>query len=93
MIYVIDSQDKDRLEESKQELLKILADREMQNCILLVFANKQDLPNSLGPEEIKDKLGLEKMNRLWFVQPSCAKTGEGLMDGLNWLERNIKGKK
>lgn len=47
LIYVIDSQDKDRLEEAKQELLRILNDREMKDCMLLVFANKQDLPGGI----------------------------------------------
>jgi ADP-ribosylation factor protein 6 len=41
---VIDSQDEDRIDEARQELERILADREMRDCLLLVFANKQDLP-------------------------------------------------
>ena len=41
---MIDSQDTDRLDEARQELDRILADREMRDCLLLVFANKQDLP-------------------------------------------------
>jgi hypothetical protein len=41
---VIDSQDKDRIDEARQELHKIISDREMRDCLLLVFANKQDLP-------------------------------------------------
>jgi hypothetical protein len=41
---VIDSQDKDRIDEAKQELHRIISDREMKDCLLLVFANKQDLP-------------------------------------------------
>lgn len=41
---MIDSQDEDRIDEARQELERILADREMRDCLLLVFANKQDLP-------------------------------------------------
>jgi ADP-ribosylation factor protein 6 len=44
LIFVIDSQDEDRIDEARQELERILADREMRDCLLLVFANKQDLP-------------------------------------------------
>ncbi len=43
-MFVVDSQDRERIEEAKQELHRILADREMKDCLLLVFANKQDLP-------------------------------------------------
>jgi len=41
---VIDSGDRDRIDEAKLELERILADREMKDCLLMVFANKQDLP-------------------------------------------------
>ena len=44
LIFVIDSADRDRIDEARQELERILADREMRDCLLMVFANKQDLP-------------------------------------------------
>ena len=44
LVFVVDSQDRERVDEAKQELHRILTDREMQECLLLVFANKQDLP-------------------------------------------------
>jgi ADP-ribosylation factor protein 6 len=47
LIFVIDSQDKDRIDEARQELHKIISDREMRECLLLVFANKQDLPGGM----------------------------------------------
>ena len=44
LIFVVDSQDRDRIDEARQELHRIISDREMRDCLLLVFANKQDLP-------------------------------------------------
>ncbi|KAI3619901.1 adp-ribosylation factor 6 [Moniliophthora roreri] len=44
LVFVVDSQDRERIDEAKQELHRILGDREMKECLLLVFANKQDLP-------------------------------------------------
>lgn len=41
---MIDSADKDRIDEARLELERILADREMTSCLLMVFANKQDMP-------------------------------------------------
>lgn len=130
LIFVVDSQDKDRIDEAKQELHKIISDREMKDCLLLVFANKQDLPggkqrynlcemlwveylqnassdmspllpvilliwtvSALQPAEITEKLGLNRLrDRNWYVHPSCATTGEGLQEGLNWLSQNTKTK-
>lgn len=78
--------------------MRILNDREMKDCLLLVFANKQDLPGgtfyfhfiALTPTEITEKLGLNRLkDRIWFIQPSCATNGEGLTEGLNWLSQNI----
>lgn len=44
LVFVVDSQDRERIDEAKQELHRILSDREMKECLLMVFANKQDLP-------------------------------------------------
>jgi ADP-ribosylation factor protein 6 len=44
LVFVVDSCDKDRIVEAREELHKILGDREMKDALLLVFANKQDLP-------------------------------------------------
>jgi ADP-ribosylation factor protein 6 len=43
LIFVIDSNDRDRIEEARTELTRIIQDREMKDALLLVFANKQDL--------------------------------------------------
>jgi len=49
LVFVVDSQDRERIDEAKQELHRILSDREMKDCLLLVFANKQDLPGGSLP--------------------------------------------
>ncbi|KAB5588274.1 ADP-ribosylation factor(Arf)/Arf-like (Arl) small GTPase family protein [Ceratobasidium theobromae] len=91
LVFVVDSQDRERIDEAKQELHRILADREMKDCLLLVFANKQDLPGAMSPAEVTEKLGLHRMReRSWYVHPSCATTGEGLFEGLQWLSQNVK---
>lgn len=47
LIFVIDSSDTKRIEEARQELHRIINDREMKESLLLVFANKQDLPGGI----------------------------------------------
>ena len=88
LIYVIDSQDCDRLEEAKLELVKIIRDREMTGVNLLVYANKQDLQGALSAEQIQEKLDLNSVvDRNWIVVSSNAKDGTGLLEGLEWLSK------
>lgn len=47
LIFVIDSNDRDRIDEARTELTRIIQDREMKDALLLVFANKQDLPGGM----------------------------------------------
>ncbi|CAJ0873948.1 16839_t:CDS:2, partial [Entrophospora sp. SA101] len=59
---------------------------ELRDALLLVFANKQDLPNAMNAAEITDKLGLHSLRqRHWYIQATCATSGDGLYEGLEWL--------
>lgn len=49
LIFVIDSSDRTRMDEARQELHRIINDREMKDSLLLVFANKQDLKEGKSP--------------------------------------------
>merc|ERR1712118_96365 len=76
LIFVVDSNDRDCIEDAREELTKMLNEDEMRDAVLLVFANKQDLPNAMAAAEVTDKLGLHNMrNRQWFIQSACATTG------------------
>lgn len=60
LIFVIDSSDRDRMEEARQELHRIINDREMKESLLLVFANKQDVND-----------GTCKSKHLFRVKANC----------------------
>jgi ADP-ribosylation factor protein 6 len=93
LIFVVDTNDKDRIDEVRQELHRIIHDRDIKECILLIFANKQDLEHALTPSELKQKLDLDKLVGFkWFVQPSCALTGDGLLEGIDWLRQQSQTK-
>merc|ERR1711981_1284307 len=47
IIFVIDSNDRDRMQEAKAELDNLLKEDELKDAVVLVFANKQDLPNAM----------------------------------------------
>ncbi|CDF35576.1 small GTP-binding protein Arf1 [Chondrus crispus] len=90
LIYVVDSNDRDRIAEARDELKKMLSEEELRNATVLVFANKQDLPNAMAVADLTQELGLPNMpNRKWFVQACCATNGTGLYEGLDWLTENL----
>merc|ERR1712217_484033 len=94
LIFVVDSNDRDRVEDAREELMKMLNEDEMRDALLLVFANKQDLPNAMPAAEVAQKLGLHNMrNRQWFIQSACATTGDGLYEGLDWMSRTLGSKR
>ena len=93
IIFVVDSNDRERIPEAREELQRMLNEDELRDAILLVFANKQDLPNAMNAPEITEKLGLQSIRqREWFIQATCATTGDGLFEGLEWLSSNLKRK-
>ncbi|KAK2874792.1 hypothetical protein QQF64_003109 [Cirrhinus molitorella] len=90
LIFVVDSSDHDRIETAAEELNAMLAEDEMRDVVLLVLANKQDLPKAMPAHELTDRLGLHaQRGRQWFVQPTCAVQGSGLYEGLDWLSNEL----
>lgn len=87
LIFVVDSNDRDRVDLAREELMKLLMDDELANAVVLVYANKQDLPLSMSAAEVTAKMGLTDLRRRdWYVQSCRATTGEGLYEGLDWLK-------
>jgi ADP-ribosylation factor family len=86
IIFVVDSNDRERVSEAREELQRMLNEDELRDAVLLVFANKQDLPNAMNAAEITDKLGLHSLrSRTWYIQATCATSGDGLYEGLEWV--------
>lgn len=93
LIFVIDSADVDRIDEAREELYRIVNDREMRGAYVLVMANKQDLYNALKPDEIIKRMNLQHIrDNQWLVQPAIATSGEGLYEGLTWLTDRLSSK-
>ncbi|OMJ86416.1 hypothetical protein SteCoe_12076 [Stentor coeruleus] len=95
IIFVVDSNDRYRIEDAYYELDKILKDNQLNDAVLLVFANKQDLPEAMKPDEIARKFKLyDIQGRNWLVQDSCACMGRGygISEGFEWLLNEIHKK-
>merc|ERR1711871_1797074 len=63
LIYVIDSADRRRMEETGVELGQLLEEEKLAEVPVLIFANKQDLMNALSAEEISEGLSLSSLPR------------------------------
>lgn len=128
IIFVVDSNDRDRVPEAREELQRMLNEDELRDALLLVFANKQDLPVSRPlksgwlrginmlicclerherrrdhrqarpPQPAATHLGMLTCfpfhrlvsNSAQYIQSTCATSGDGLFEGLDWLATEIK---
>lgn len=89
----MDSNDRERVDEAALELQKLLREDELREAVVLVLANKQDLPNAMTVADVTEKLGLNSLRgRQWYIISTCATSGDGLFDGLDWLANALKNK-
>jgi len=94
LIFLVDSNDSERMTEARDELHRVLADDGLRNAQVLVLANKQDLSGSMRPERLAEVMGLSSLRgHNWYLQPCSAVSGAGLYEGLEWLNTAIRSKK
>ncbi|XP_071097549.1 ADP-ribosylation factor-like protein 3 [Haliotis cracherodii] len=93
LIYVIDSSDKKRFDETSLELKELLEEEKLAGVPLIVFANKQDLLTAASASDIATGMSLHEVrDRKWQIQACSAVTGEGVKDGMEWVMKMVKKK-
>lgn len=78
LIYVVDSNDRGRMEESQQIFDTMIGNEHLKGIPLLILANKQDLPECMGVREIKpvfQQAGDHIGRRDCLIMPVSALTG------------------
>lgn len=90
VILAIDSSDRERISVVKYELQKILQMDTLSSAALLIYANKQDIEGGLTPVDIANELELTDLKRPFHIQGCCALTGDGLLQGLEWIATQLK---
>merc|ERR1712228_1162501 len=103
IIFVIDSNEPQRIDElkgdnAKDELHKLLKHKLLKDAIILIFANKMDLPHSININEITERLQLNEFSdRTWFIQETCqcqaTEYGKDSIGYLQLLNTRENGKK
>ncbi|CAO1414835.1 unnamed protein product [Diamesa serratosioi] len=93
VIYVIDSNDRDRMNESKELFDKMIKNELLSGVPLLILANKQDIPECMGVREIKpvfQQAGPLIGRRDCLIIPISAINAEGVDEGIKWLVDSLK---
>ena len=89
IIYVIDTHD-ETYDDSKTQFYKLLENEALKNAVILIYANKQDLPGAKSVSEIIQIYELDTIkDHIWHIQPCSAQTGEGLITGMKWLSDQL----
>ncbi|KAI9493101.1 ADP-ribosylation factor family-domain-containing protein [Zychaea mexicana] len=90
LVWVVDSADRLRLRDCKEELAQLLQEERLAGATLLVFANKQDLAGALSEQEIREALELSNIkSHHWAIQTCSAVTGENLLKGMDWVVNDV----
>ncbi len=89
MIMVVDSSKPENIQEARFELHRMANEEELRDVRILIYANKQDLPNVMSVHEITEKLNLRGLRQEWYIIASSATSGDGLYEGLEWLRKRI----
>jgi len=88
--FVIDSSARNRFEEAKSTLDSILHNPELYDAPLLVLANKHDLPDASSLTDIIQRfISNASQDHNCHVQAVSAFTGEGIVEGVNWLVSSL----
>jgi len=90
IVYVVDAANRTTLQESALEFHKIMNERlahhRNSSVPVLVFANKQDLPNAASVREVCELFHVAQDHDMCHVQSCCARDGSGLSEGMQWLK-------
>ena len=93
VIWVVDSSDRLRMNDCKNELHSLLLEERLAGATLLIFANKQDINGSLTSEEIEELLELKKITtHHWFIFGCSAVSGNNLVTGIDTFISDISSR-
>jgi signal recognition particle receptor subunit beta len=90
VVFVLDSNDKERLAEAWS--IYLMMEEPVIKYVPVIFvANKQDLPGARSVSQLTDDLKLNEIKeRDWYIQSACATSGDGLQEILDWLCRSVQ---
>ena len=74
------------MESVKEEVDVLINEESLKDVPMLIFANKQDLPDAIKVNEIGEILNLNDVKRKQvYIRGVCAISGDDVNEGFNWL--------
>ncbi|KAK4231550.1 hypothetical protein QBC38DRAFT_466038 [Podospora fimiseda] len=93
LIWVVDTTDRLRIDDCREELHNLLGEERLSGASLLVFANKTDVKGCMTREELLKALRLDEIRtHRWHILRCSAITGENLEEGLAWVVEDAKAR-
>ncbi|KAF2092746.1 ARF/SAR superfamily [Rhizodiscina lignyota] len=93
LIWVVDSTDRERMDDCRQELGSLLLEERLSGASLLVFKNKSDVSGAMSEDEVRKALQLDNIKtHLWKIMSCSAMTGLNLQEGLAWVVEDAKNR-
>ncbi|KAF7488145.1 ADP-ribosylation factor-related protein 1 [Sarcoptes scabiei] len=94
IIFIMDSSDSERIQNSKLAFEKILANESLKKTPILFIANKQDSPNSIAMSKILEYFELEHLirdkSRDFHFIGACIFQGKGIRESIEWITLIVK---
>ncbi|KAH0475220.1 MAG: uncharacterized protein KVP18_001092 [Porospora cf. gigantea A] len=91
VVFVVDSADRNRMDDARVELHLILEEEELKGVALLVFANKQELAEAMTVVDVAEALKLHNIrDRQWNICPCSAIKGTGITEGFDWMYNELR---
>ena len=94
LILVIDASDKEKFPDLKEILHSFMKNASLKNLIYFILANKCDIPTAVSATELLETFELFNFgDRKWSFHDCSALHGEGIIEGLSWLDTKLKTRK
>ncbi|CAM9457320.1 unnamed protein product [Discosporangium mesarthrocarpum] len=90
-IFVMDSADVGRFEEARMAFDTVREQGELHGVPLMMFANKQDLPEAIPASDISVQFDVQTITKVAFrLQPCSGLTCDGITEGIQWMVEEAK---
>ncbi|KAI9234739.1 MAG: small ARF-related GTPase [Podila humilis] len=93
IIFLVDSNDRDRISEAREDLHRMSNEDTLCDAVFLIIANKQDIPGYMTVMEVYEALRLDQLAKIGkqrvHIQPCSVLQRQGMEQGMEWLSRQL----
>jgi len=91
LIYIVDSTDFNRFEETKEIFHRIAETQIKDDVVIMVLLNKADISTRMdGGSDFISRFGLNKLHHTWSLFVTSSFSGQGVYEAFTWLSERFK---